>query len=155
MAAVFKGGAGLSIVTVMEIDPNAVVTYFKIMFANSVLWFSTVIVVQLSIIFFYMRIFGVSIIFKWVCYILIAMITMFWVSGFFSLIFSCTPISRSWNSSETGTCLPYQPYCVSVGVLHVLFDLAIVALPMPMIWHLRADCRTKIVLSGLLCLGLM
>lgn len=30
MAAVFIGGAGLSIVTVMEIDPNAVVIYFKV-----------------------------------------------------------------------------------------------------------------------------
>lgn len=124
------------------------------MFANSVLWFSTVIVVQLSVISFYVRIFGVSSIFKSTCYILIGMITMFWLSGFFSLIFSCIPISRSWNSSESGTCLPYQPYCVSVGVLHVFFDLAIVALPMPMIWQLQADRRTKIILSGLLCLGL-
>lgn len=125
------------------------------MFANSVLWFSAVIVVQLSIIFFYIRVFGVSTNFKPTCHGLIAMITLFWVSGFFSLIFNCTPISRSWDSSESGTCLPYGPYCASVGVLHVFFDLAIVALPLPVIWRLKMDRRTKLMLSGLLCLGLM
>lgn len=125
------------------------------MFANSVLWFSTVIVVQVSVIFFYIRVFGVSTMFKSACYGLITMITLFWVSGFFSLIFSCTPISRSWDISESGTCLPYRPYCASVGVLHVLFDLAIVALPMPMIWHLQVNRRIKIILSGLLGLGLV
>lgn len=30
MAAVFEGGAGLPVATVMEIDPNAVVIYFKV-----------------------------------------------------------------------------------------------------------------------------
>lgn len=30
MAAVFVGGAGLPITTVMEIDPDAVATYFKV-----------------------------------------------------------------------------------------------------------------------------
>lgn len=125
------------------------------MFVNSVLWFSTVIVVQLSVIFFYIRVFGVSTAFKRTCDVLVATITLFWAAGFFSLIFSCTPISRSWNSSESGTCLPYRPYCASVGILHVFFDLAIVALPLPMIWQLQVNRRTKLILSALLCLGLM
>lgn len=127
----------------------------QIMFASSVLWFSTVIVVQLSIIFFYDRIFGVNSTFKWACNTLAAMITLFWVSGLSSMIFCCVPVSRSWGSEEAGTCLPYKPYCASVGVLHVFFDFAILALPLPMIWNLQLGLRNKIILSGVLCLGLV
>lgn len=125
------------------------------MFVNSILWFSTVIVVQLSIIFFYKRIFWVSSTFKKTCYILVGMITIFWASGFFTLIFRCTPVSKSWDRSKPGTCLPYKPYCVSVGLVHVFFDFAIMILPMPIIWQLKLRIRTKIILSTLLCLDLV
>ncbi|KAH6666341.1 hypothetical protein B0J14DRAFT_604668 [Halenospora varia] len=155
LAAVFAGGAGLPIATVMAIDPSAFTTYLKIILVNFSLWVVAVSVVQLSILFFYIRLFGVNDIFRWACYIFVFMITAFGIAGFFSEVFSCTPVSHSWDPLGPGTCVEAKPYCSSIGIIHVIFDFGIVILPMPLIWKLQLAFRSKVILSFLLCLGLV
>ncbi|KAF2789631.1 hypothetical protein K505DRAFT_284036 [Melanomma pulvis-pyrius CBS 109.77] len=155
LAAVFAGGAGLPIATVAAIDPTAITTYLKIIMVNFLLWVVTVSVVQLSILFFYIRLFGVIEIFRWICYVFIFLITAFGIAGFFSQLFSCSPVSKSWEPMKPGTCVEGDPYCSAIGIIHVLFDFGIVFLPMPLIWKLKVAMRSKMILSLLLCLGLV
>jgi hypothetical protein len=115
----------------------------------------TVTVVQLCILFFYLRIFGIMPVFRWLCWILIALVAAFGIAGFFSQVFSCTPVSKAWNPMQKGHCIESKPYCTSIGLIHVVFDFAIVILPMPWIWKLQIALRSKIVLSVLVCLGIV
>lgn len=129
----------------------------KIIFANFTIWVVTVTIVQLSILFFYLRIFGVSRTFRLSCYTVVGLVGGFGLAGLFSEIFSCVPVNKSWDVTGTvqGHCVESKPYCASIGIIHVFFDLAIVILPMPMIWHLKTAHKNKLILSGLLCLGLV
>ncbi|ETS77602.1 hypothetical protein PFICI_09664 [Pestalotiopsis fici W106-1] len=155
MAAVFAGGAGLPITTVMAVDPQALYTYLKIVVANFSLWIFTVTVVQLSILSFYLRIFGVHKIFTWACYITIFLVVGMGIAGFCLAIFSCNPISVLWDPTVQGTCIDSTKSCSAVGIIHVLLDLAIVVMPMPLIWNLKIAFSSKVVLSCLLGLGLV
>ncbi|KAF2246840.1 hypothetical protein BU26DRAFT_567180 [Trematosphaeria pertusa] len=155
MAAVFAGGVGLPIATVMAIDPNAITTFLKILFVNFSLWIVVVSVVQLSIMFFYIRIFGIVDTFRWACYVLVALITGLGIAGFFGQIFFCVPVSKQWNPTEQGHCIALKPWCSSISLMHVILDFGIVILPMPLIWKLKVSTRSKVILSVLLCLGLI
>ncbi|KAI1653948.1 hypothetical protein F4813DRAFT_372587 [Daldinia decipiens] len=155
LAAVFAGGAGLPIATVISTNPNALATFLKIVLANFSLWIVTVTIVQLSILSFYVRIFGVNAAFRRICYVFIALIAAFGIAGFFSEVFSCLPVSKTWNPSEPGHCVSSKPYCTSIGLIHCLFDLAILVLPLPLIWNLQVATRSKFVISILLTLGLI
>ncbi|RWA09819.1 hypothetical protein EKO27_g5295 [Xylaria grammica] len=155
LAAVFAGGAGLPIETVIAIDPTAVTTYLKIILANFSLWVVTVSVVQLSILFFYIRIFSINKVFAWLSYVMVVLVTTFAIAGLFSEIFSCVPVSKSWDPTVNGTCVDGKSYCSAIGIIHVVFDLAIVTIPLPFIWRLKIAKGKKVVLSVLLCLGLV
>ncbi|KAI0508624.1 hypothetical protein F5B22DRAFT_659196 [Xylaria bambusicola] len=155
LAAVFVGGAGLPIATVIATDLGAVVTYLKIILVNFSLWVVTVSLVQLSILFFYIRIFGIHKLFRRLCWANIILISAFGLAGLLSEIFHCIPVSKSWNPMEAGTCVDGKSYCASIGVIHLFFDLSIVLLPMPLIWNLRVTTRSKFVLSVVLALGLV
>ncbi|KAI1457513.1 hypothetical protein F4805DRAFT_171843 [Annulohypoxylon moriforme] len=155
LAAVFAGGAGLPVETVMSIDPEAVVTFLKIELANFLIWIVVVSVVQLSILAFYVRIFGTNVIFRRACYVVIALVVGEGITGFFPELFSCTPVSKWWDSTKDGTCINGNLYCGIISPIHVALDLAIVILPMPLIWNLQMSIRNKLVLSVLLCLGLV
>jgi hypothetical protein len=123
--------------------------------ANFLLWVVTVSVVQLSILFFYVRLFGVVDSFRYICYVFIALITMFGIAGFFSQLFSCVPVSKSWSPATPGTCVKSDPYCSAIGIIHVIFDLGIVILPLPLVWNLHLAWQSKAVLTVLICLGLV
>lgn len=155
LAAVFAGGAGLPVETVMAIDPEAVVTFLKIELANFLIWIVVVSVVQLSILAFYVRIFGTHVAFRRACYVVIALVIGEGITGFFPELFSCTPVSKWWDSNQDGTCINGNLYCGIISPIHVALDFAIVILPMPLIWNLQMSVRNKLVLSFLLCLGLV
>ena len=127
----------------------------QIIISNFVVWAVTVSVVQLSILFFYVRIFGVKTVFRILTYGMITLITGYVVACVITEVLACIPVSKQWDPTEPGTCTNYNAYCSAIGLLHVIFDLAIVVLPMPLIWKLQTSRSNKIVLTVLLCLGLM
>ncbi|KAF4969942.1 hypothetical protein FSARC_2928 [Fusarium sarcochroum] len=66
----------------------------------------------------------------------------------------CTPLESTWNPAIKGLCLPNR---LAVGfassAINIFTDLAIAALPIPVIWQLNLRCSQKILLSGVFGLG--
>lgn len=75
------------------------------------------------------------------------------MAAFFPSIFSCYPVEKSWDSSIPGYCINYGTVTLVIGILNVIFDFAILGLPMPMLWKLRMSTRRKIWLSGVFAIG--
>ena len=92
--------------------------------------------------------------FRIIAYTMIAGITGYVIASAISEVLSCVPVSKQWDPTEPGTCVDYNSYCQAIGLIHVIFDLGIVILPMPLIWKLQTTRSNKIVLTVLLCLGL-
>ncbi|KAI9743889.1 MAG: hypothetical protein M1818_002623 [Claussenomyces sp. TS43310] len=67
----------------------------------------------------------------------------------------CLPISYFWDKTQPGRCLPNALITIGLtnGVLSFVGDLAILLLPLPMIWKLHINRKNKIAVSGMFMLG--
>ena len=96
--------------------------------ANYVLWVANVAALQMSILFMYTRIFGISQVFRRVCYGFMAIIIGWTLAGIFSRIFACgsaIPKAQFFgNPMLKGTCVDVKGICTSIGLLHVILDLS-------------------------------
>lgn len=83
-----------------------------------------------------------------------------WTAGiFFFDIFQCKPVGFQWDyTSEGGTCVSGDSI-VSAGyafsVLSVLSDWLYALLPIPMLWSVKMNLHTKIVVVIILSLGIL
>ena len=64
---------------------------------------------------------------------------------------ACKPISTIWNAP--GSCLPDATRSSIFGFVNVGVDLAILVLPLRMVWSLQMSQRQKIAICGVFCLG--
>ena len=51
----------------------------------------------------------------------------------------CRPLAYNWNRTIDGTCGNTQKLYLSGGIVNLLLDVAIVTLPMPMLWNLQVS----------------
>jgi hypothetical protein len=127
----------------------------QLLFAIYTSWIVIVTLMQLCIILFLLRIFWVFPMFRYLAWVLVVAITSLGIAGFLVLVFQCYPIRKAWMPTEPGSCINTNAACQSVGLLHVIFDLCILILPMPVIWNLRTANRDKATITLMFGLGVM
>ncbi|TVY82375.1 hypothetical protein LSUE1_G004903 [Lachnellula suecica] len=66
------------------------------------------------------------------------------IAIFFTIIFQCKPVSLLWTATERGTCIDTQKFFAYTSIPNIITDLAILVLPMPTIWNLKATLQLKI-----------
>jgi hypothetical protein len=93
--------------------------------------------------------------FRYLAWVLVVAITGLGIAGFLVLVFQCYPIRKAWMPMEPGSCINTDTACQSVGLLHVIFGLCILMLPMPVIWNLRTANREKAAITLMFGLGVM
>lgn len=70
----------------------------------------------------------------------------------FADMFQCSPVAFIWDKSiKGGKCINKQAFYRYIAVPIVLSDVAVLVLPLPMIWQLRMTIKQKLALSGVLC----
>jgi hypothetical protein len=83
-----------------------------------------------------------------------------WTAGvFFFDVFQCNPVQFQWDYTiQGGTCVSGDSL-VSAGyalsVLSVLSDWLYALLPIPMLWNVKMNLHTKIVVVIVLSLGIL
>lgn len=85
-------------------------------------------------------------------YILIGLLVVYYVSGFFIKVFVCWPIPAYWRG-EAEKCLNQSAIITSDAIISVISDLTILLLPTPLTWSLQLPKRKRMRVSGLLCAG--
>ena len=110
------------------------------------LYLCTMASIKLSILFLYLRLFGVSKWFRITAYGAIAMIALWFIACLIVAILSSQPLDSiivpKWSA-------------VGSGVSNVATDLVVWCLPLYMVWRLKANRQTKIKLVFLFGLGLL
>jgi len=148
-------GVGVPMMMVLKTNPNDLDNLIKGVYASNMITIGTVTILQLSILAFYMRLFGVN---TWLRYSAIGLMvacTMWFIACFITELFTCRPLSAFFNPpAPPGQCINQTAFCAGSGISHVILDLFIVALPMPLIWNLKISRQTKWILSGVLAVGL-
>ncbi|KAL7627702.1 hypothetical protein AAE478_001896 [Parahypoxylon ruwenzoriense] len=122
-------------------------------------WLAGSVCLKLSMLFLYLRIFSVAQFKRWV-YALIAIVVSYGIAFFIVFPTNCQPVYQLWAPVPGGWChdVTIEEFS-SVGI-NLAIDLAIIILPMPILWTLKMPVYNKIFISimfscGLITIGLM
>ncbi|KAH7379969.1 hypothetical protein BKA64DRAFT_686770 [Cadophora sp. MPI-SDFR-AT-0126] len=128
-------------------------------FAGEILYIITSLFMRLSIGIFILRIMTQKV-YIWTIRITLAFITLVTVMNFFYTIFQCAPIKYFWLqfSGLKGKCLPapqVQALSISYSAVSAAADIVFGVLPICVLWNLQMNRKAKIIVGGLLCVGIV
>jgi hypothetical protein len=164
LAATSKG-FGLHEFRVLATQPTAIIAIFQIVWAYAVMNGFCFLTIKLSILFFYRRLFFVDRWFRIVWWANLVYAILWFVGSTAFYIFQCTPVKYYWTRLEVAIEHPATPIvgkCVSsiasIGtpiMLNTISDLAILLLPVPILFKLQTSLQKQIRLVLLFSLGLV
>lgn len=112
---------------------------------------------QLSIIFFYLRVFD-SILFRQ-CAIGISLFAVcFGVANTFTMIFQCTPIFffwDGWTGEYVGKCIDINTFSWCRAAIEIIIDLTIISLPIPLLLGLKLSWNKKLQILSMFSIGFL
>jgi hypothetical protein len=73
----------------------------------------------------------------------------------FALAFQCTPISKFWLPTEAGFCINHHELYFTLTTFDVLNNVAVLLLPIPLLWSLKLSIKEKLWIGFLIVLGLL
>ena len=110
--------------------------------------------IKIAILLFFYRLFKVHLNFVIALWVIGTVTICWYFSSTFVIIFQCNPVVFLWNRTiKGGQCLEPHALWIGSSVTSFLTDVAILCLPMPMIWGLKAQRNQKIALTGVFLLG--
>ena len=89
----------------------------------------------------------------WLTKFLIAVNGIFYIVFFFVPIFLCFPRSKIWNPEEHGHCLDVNDLYLASAVFNMLSDIAMLSVPIYLIWNLQMSTRRKVGVSAIFMTG--
>jgi len=104
-------------------------------------------IIKASLLLFLSRIFGHARPFRIALWVVGTYIFLWWFTTFWMSVFQCWPISSNWGTTpeQMGNCIPdYMTWYAWVALLNVLSDVAIVLIPIPLVWHLQMATKQKV-----------
>ena len=119
-------------------------TYLKISFACSILYFSVVTPIKVSILLMYRRLFAVDPSFRLQSLLLGAVVSAFWLAATIATLFNCRPLKYNWiGLAKEEYCFNYNVFWMVTGAVEVVIDTIILALPVRMVLALRLSRKSK------------
>ncbi|PTU22020.1 hypothetical protein P175DRAFT_0508898 [Aspergillus ochraceoroseus IBT 24754] len=130
-------------------------------FICQVLFTTIMTLVKLSILLSYLRFLTVPL-FRYMNWTMIALV-LAWGSGmlsytyFIALFLACSPLEAYWDigAFQTATCDNEQSRSLSFTITNLITDILIVLIPIRTFWMLKLPTREKLLLTGLMSLGLL
>ncbi|KAF5493503.1 Satratoxin biosynthesis SC1 cluster protein 4 [Colletotrichum fructicola] len=135
------------------------VTLLKIVYAEPYVYATAVTSTKVSILLLYRRLFhsktGLGQIYS----------TMFWTATFLTSTYpfilwitmacACRPVSFYWTQylGEKGSCINVSLFFLLLGIVNMFNDIVILLVPVPRIWGLHMNKRTKTSIIGIMLLG--
>jgi hypothetical protein len=89
------------------------------------------------------------------CDIFLAFVFIWAVTGMLGTLLICLPIDRNWNPLEPTNCGNRIYFWETYGILHVITDVFILILPLPVLKMLPLPRVEKRVLIAVFCLGFL
>ncbi|EHL01283.1 hypothetical protein M7I_2751 [Glarea lozoyensis 74030] len=92
-------------------------------------------------------------------YCTIAFLAAFLLTSAFTIIFACLPVRANWDLvlAKTAKCYSKDTF-TAIGLfnssINIITDVLFATLPIPMVWNLQVNMRTKLSLVVILSLGL-
>jgi hypothetical protein len=128
--------------------------YLKLSFMCSLLYFSTVTAIKISILLMYRRLFGIIASFRRQSLVTGVVVVAFFVAGTITALCSCHPFQRKWQGqSIQKNCLNFNIFWMVTGAIEVVIDTIILALPVGVIIKLQMPRIRKFSIIFVFLLG--
>ncbi|KAK1499259.1 CFEM domain-containing protein [Colletotrichum tamarilloi] len=142
---------------VWMVEPDELTLGLKLFFIDESMYLACLGLTKISVLFFYLRIFPNKS-FRWATYATMTFIIISTTVILFMQIFQCIPLDFNW----VGWKGDYGPHhCLNINTLvfvaaglSISHDLIILALPLPLLWHLNTSKRSKIGILFMFSLGI-
>lgn len=115
----------------------------------------SIALIQLSFLFLYKRIFTTQRTwFKYTIYALGVFSIIQNLAIIITVMFYCVPFNYSWNKSiKGGHCYEFSVVYLIGLLLNLVTDIAILVVPIPIIWGLQMSPKSKKAITGMFLLG--
>lgn len=112
----------------------------------------TLVLTKLSILLMYARIFPTRN-FRIASFVLGGISVAWAIAIIFVSIFQCTPIARAWDKTIPGHCIDLKASFIGNAIPNIITDIAILALPVRVVWGLHANLTHRLSVIGIFLLG--
>ncbi|GKU22926.1 unnamed protein product [Fusarium langsethiae] len=144
---------------VWSIKIMTLVEVFKIVYAEPFVYALAVTSVKISILLLYRRLFPLGIN-KSRAYTIMFYIATFLTSCYpfilwITMAFACKPVSFFWNQyiGAEGKCIDVKLFFLVLGIMNMVNDIIILSVPIPRIWTLQMNNKTKVSVICIMLLG--
>ncbi|KAK5634996.1 hypothetical protein RRF57_010708 [Xylaria bambusicola] len=150
---VFIGATGKHAVELIMTNPDILILYAKFALSGEILWAAANTSVKFSILSLYTIIFPGKT-FHRVCYAAMAVSIAFFTSVFLEAFLLCQPVQFNWDKTiPNGKCQNQTLAYLVSGIINVVIDAFIVALPLPKLYHLQIPLPKRIAIGAMFGLG--
>ncbi|KAL7786262.1 major facilitator superfamily domain-containing protein [Trichoderma ceciliae] len=140
-----------------DIPPEQVPTLRHCEYVFSILYNPALMATKTSILIFYLRLTkNTQMVLRFASWLILVVVN---IAGFvltFMNLFQCTPVQAAWNASYKGSmrCIPLLTEFICAAPVNIVTDLAILALPIPVLTGMRLPSRQKTILVITFTLGI-
>ncbi|KAM0611017.1 hypothetical protein D7B24_006128 [Verticillium nonalfalfae] len=151
---VVHGGFGFHVQDIaMRFGPDVLTVFFKCIMVFALLWNATTCFTKLSVLLMYMSIFPVRRVIL-PCKILAVFIILWNTGGILGGVLVCRPFAMNWDQTIPGGKCGNQPmYYMALGVINILVEVTMLALPLPVLYNLQMPTRKKVVIISMFSVG--
>ncbi|KAH8162732.1 hypothetical protein CIB48_g5515 [Xylaria polymorpha] len=137
----------------MDLPPATATMFVKLLWVYMLIWALGVFSVKIGILLFYWRVFQRTASFRLGAMVVTFISTGIFLSNFFTFLLQCIPLQRFWLPDTPGHCIHQNAFYLASAIINVFGDVAVLSLPLPIIWKLQASRSRKWSLSFLFLLG--
>ncbi|PGH07999.1 hypothetical protein GX51_01439 [Blastomyces parvus] len=124
----------------------------KLLWASVPVYNASLFCTKASICLQYHRIFPGSRI-RLACYAAIAFLTLYGLWVVIGAFLTCIPVKRFWDDTVEGNCMNRDAFWLSTAIVHIVTDIILLAMPMPILIRLNLPKRQRIALVLVFALG--
>ena len=130
----------------------------QIVHIDSVIYEATMASIKSAILLEWLRIFvppGTHGWFRRISWALLILISMYYIGAILTLVFTCIPHEKIWNSRVPGHCSDTSLIFITSASINLVSDVIMLVLPQRKIWGLNLTLQRKVHVSLAFSIGLM
>lgn len=147
IADVIYGGVGYHEAALVSTAPGKLIVYAKFILVVPLLYLAAVVFPKLAILAIYLRVFTQPR-FRTACYVLATVLVANWIATTVAGLLICRPLEYLWDHTIAGGhCFNINAYFRWASLVNIITDVAMLVLPLPVIWELHTSRNIKIGLT--------
>ncbi len=131
---------------IWALPPQSITDFLFYFYLIMILYFTSVTLVKLCLLFFYLRIFPSQRVRHLLCGTVV-FTGMFGVTFFFLVVFQCSPVRhfwQQWDGEHEGTCLDLSTIAWANSAFSIALDFWMLAIPLAQLKNLTLEWKKKV-----------